>query len=74
MIAQNNSELMNKIGFPAEMINPLVIAVSAPALIESMVSSENLLESTQNGREMSNEMTNVETESMANETVVNIVN
>lgn len=48
IIAQSNSELMSQIGFPAEMINPVVTWVTSPSILMNVLATS-AIETVQSG-------------------------
>ena len=66
IIAQNNTELMNQIGFSVEMVNPLFVAVCAPTLLNNLLASNDLVENAEQSNEIVDEVNNKEEQSVSN--------
>ena len=66
IIAQNNTELMNQIGFSVEMVNPLFVAVCAPTLLNNLLVSNDLVENAEQSNEIVDEVNNKEEQSVSN--------
>ena len=66
MIAQNNTKLMNQIGFPAEMVNPLFVAIGGPAIINYLTANNELIENAQQSQEAFDEAAAMEQQEITN--------
>lgn len=67
IIAQNNTDKMNQIGFPSEYINPLAIWIAHPSLFSNI----SIMESVEQSEEINDEIAEGEL-GIANATITNI--